>query len=127
MKEKDLQNLFSKWLKINWKTSAAFELKMCKRNTFALSQLAEHQLLNLKLVKDGLFYYKLPDLGLQNPFDCFTLCQQEAYLVVFFYKPRQPKVFYMIPIITIQGLVDDGIKSFDEERAKSLAYWIDEV
>jgi len=121
MKEKDLTCMFRNWLKANWHQSSAFELKICKEKSFNLKKIAEHQICNLNLVHNGLFFYKLPDLGLQNPFDCFTLYREEAYVIIFFYKPRQPKIFYMIPVVIIQGLIDDGIKSIDEEKAKLLA------
>ena len=122
MKEKNLQILFGHWLKNNFKSSAAFELKICKTDRFNLKCIAQHQISNLNLVHHGLFFYKLPDLGLQNPFDCFTLYREEAYVVIFFYKPRRPKVFYMIPVGVIQGLINDCIKSIDEETANKLAY-----
>lgn len=127
MKEKDLTCMFRNWLKANWKSSAAFELKMCKLNTFALSQIADHQLSNLRMINEGLFSYKIPDLGLQNPMDCFTLYKAEAYIVIFFYKPRQPKKFYMIPIVSIIGLLDDNIKSLSEPRAAELAEVVGEI
>ena len=127
MKEKDLTCLFRNWLKANWKSSAAFELKICKTNSFNLKRIAEHQISNLNLVHHGLFFWKLADLGLQNAFDCFTLYREEANLVIFFYKPRRPKIFYMIPIGVIQGLIDDGKKSITEQDAKKLAYRVGQL
>ena len=127
MKEKNLQILFGHWLKNNFKSSAAFELKICKTDRFNLKCIAPHQISNLRLANDGLFFYKLPDLGLQNPFDCFTLHCVEAHVVLFFYKPRRPKMFYMIPVVTIKGLIEYGKKSITEEDAKKLAYKIGEL
>ena len=121
MNERDLQCLFRNWLKANWKQSSAFELKICKTDRFNLKCIAEHQLANLELANNGLFFYKLPDLGLQNPFDCFTLFQEEGYIVLFFYKPRKPKVFYIIPIFSIQDLINHGDKSINEEVAAKIA------
>jgi len=124
MKEKDLTCLFRNWLKANWKSSAAFELKICKTNSFNLKRIAEHQISNLNLVHHGLFFWKLADLGLQNAFDCFTLYREEANLVIFFYKPRQPKIFYMIPIETIEQIINNGDKSISEFVAAKIAYKI---
>jgi hypothetical protein len=118
MNERDLQCLFRNWLKHNWKSSAAFELKICKTDRFNLKCIAEHQVNNLKMASHGLFTYKLPDLGLQNPFDCFTLFQVPAFVVIFFYKPRQPKKFYSIPI---GHLVAFDAKSITEKEAEELA------
>jgi len=126
MKEKDFQVNFGHWIKANWMDypkikTAAFELKITKTDKFYLSSLEKHQPQNLELVNKSFFFYKFPDLGLQNPFDCVSLYKEPAYVVVLFYKPRQPKNFYIIPIVTIQGLIDDGIKSFDEGNARKLA------
>jgi penicillin-binding protein-related factor A (putative recombinase) len=121
MKEKDLQCLFRNWLKANWRQSAAFELKICKTDRFNLKCIAEHQLANLELANRGLFFWKLADLGLQNAFDCFTLSQVPAYVVIFFYKPRQPKKFYMIKIDTILIAKRKGYKSITEKQAEYLA------
>ena len=127
MKEKDLQCFFRNWLKANWKSSAAFELKICKTDRFNLKCIAEHQINNLKMASHGLFTYKLPDLGLQNPFDCFTLFQVPSFVVIFFYKPRQPKKFYLISIGVINILLKHKVKSINEENAKKLAYRVGEL
>lgn len=122
MLEKDFQSLFAKWLKYNWQKSSAFELKFCKDTRFNLKRVEFHQLRNLKIAKDGLFYYKIPDTNLaQNPFDCFSLHKSDAYIVIMWYKPRQEKIFYMIDVDTIKGLTDDNVKSITEEDAKKLA------
>lgn len=127
MNERDLQCLFRNWLKANWKSSAAFELKICKTDRFNLKCIAPHQIANLELANKGLFYWKLADLGLQNAFDCFTLYQVPAFVVIFFYKPRKPKEFYMIPIATIQQIIDNGDKSISEFVANKIAYKIGEL
>jgi penicillin-binding protein-related factor A (putative recombinase) len=119
--------MFRNWLKANWQSSAAFELKICKTERFNLKCIAEHQLSNLKLVNEGLFFFKLADLGLQNPWDCFTLYKEEAYLVLFFYRPRQPKKFYMITIETIERIINNGDKSISEFVAEKIAYKIGEL
>jgi penicillin-binding protein-related factor A (putative recombinase) len=127
MKEKNLQCLFRNWLKANWKSSAAFELKICKEDRFYLGKIAEHQLANLELANKGLFFWKLADLGLQNSFDCFTLYQVPAYVVIFFYKPWKPKRFFMIPITTIQTIINHGDKSINEEVAAKIAEVVGEL
>ena len=122
MLEKDMQSSFNKWCQHNWQGSASFELKLCKLPTFNLAKIADHQIANLKLVKHNKLIYKISDSGDgQKPFDSICLEQAGAYLVLMFYKPRQPKVFYMIDIDTIQGLLDDGIKSIKECDAVKLA------
>lgn len=122
MKEKDMQTLFGHWLKANWFETSAFELKICKEKLFNLKKIEQHQLENLNLVRNGLFYYKIADEGFaQKPFDCITLYQRQAYVVVLFYEPRKPKRFYMIPIKVIKDLISQNIKSIDEKRAFTIA------
>lgn len=117
MKEKDLQSMFGNWLKANKKITAGWELKICKTNRFSLSNIASHQISNLELTNKDLLYYKFPDLGLQNIYDCVSLYKESAYVVIFYYQPRKPKNFYAINITAIIGLIDDGKKSLTEEDA----------
>lgn len=121
MNEANMQTMFSHWLKAKWKGNGAFELKICKENRFNLKKIEPHQLANLHQAKHGLFYFKIPDLGSQCPFDCFTLNRTEAYLVILFYEPRTPKVFYMIDIDKILKLIKNGAKSITENEASILA------
>lgn len=76
-----------------------FELKICKDNKpFRFNQLKEHQEAGLLQAKRGL-YYKLSDLSLdKKPFDCFWIMCSTAFVIIFFYHPRQEKIFYGIEI-----------------------------
>lgn len=121
MNESSFQTLFGHWLKANWKKSSAFELKIVKLSRFYFSKIESHQIQNLTQVSGGVFYHKIADLGNQNPFDCYTLYKVQAYIVVLFYKPRQPKVFYMININTIMEEALNGKKSITEAEACALA------
>ena len=120
--EKSMQVLFGHWAKsIMWADSAAFELKLCKEKRFNLKRIEDHQIKNLQLVEGRGLFYKIPDEGMaQKPFDGFVL-KGRAYLVLMFYKPRQLKTCYLIPIVTIIGKIEDGIKSIDEKEASNLA------
>lgn len=128
MKEKDFQTEFGKWLKTNWKCSAAFELKICKEKRFNLKRIEEHQIMNLIKVKHSILSYKISDSGLgQKPFDSFTLYQAPAYLVILFYKPRKPKMFYMIDVDKITSLIALGTKSITEDEAHANCFKYDIV
>lgn len=119
--EANFQTDYNIWKRYNMKMTCAEELKITKTDKFYLSSIEDHQLLHLNTVNNGFFQFKIPDLGLQCPFDSFSMYQEPAFLVILWYKPRQPKIFYMIPIVTIQGLLDDCKKSITEEMAAKLA------
>ena len=113
MVEADFQTKFSKWAKYNIKYSGAFELKLTKTSSIPFSSVADHQILNLKIAKHSNLVYKIMDVGLaQKPFDCFTLSNVQAYVVLMFYK-RGQKEFFMIDI-------DDFIKEKETSDRKSL-------
>lgn len=118
MTEAKFQTAFTKWAKYNLKESSACELKLAKGNSLPFTSLAPHQLIALKLVKNGGVQYKIPDCGISaKPFDFFTL-QGQAYIVVMFYKRRQ-REFYMIDIDTWDSHVSmSNRKSLTEEDAR---------
>lgn len=118
MNETKMQTLVGRHLKKYYKKSAAFELKITKTNRFYLRNIAPHQWKNLKLAHSGLFYHKIPDLGLQNPFDCFTLYKVPAYVVILYYVPRKLKECFVIPV---NKLAKVEAKSITAEEARQLA------
>ena len=63
------------WFEKNYPRSVAVEIKVGKNKT------KSHQDLALKEVQDGVFSYKIPDLGRKNPFDFFTLKNADAFVV----------------------------------------------
>lgn len=85
MIEKKFQTIFGHWIKKNMKgISAVFELKSSKTNSLSFSLVKPHQIAGLYHAKHGNIYIKLPDgLGLEWPFDCFTITGQ-AYVVIRF-------------------------------------------
>ncbi len=93
MKEKDFQSFFNKWIKNVYKETGAFELKKTDTDSLPFSSVAPHQLEALENVRHGTFVFKIPDAGYQNPFDCFSLHQMPAYIVI-----RYPKTVELIPI-----------------------------
>lgn len=97
-KEKDMQVLFGHWIRLNFKNSAAFELKLSHSDSLPFSALQEHQKNALRVVKHGKAFFKIPDTGYQCPFDSFVLVEAEAYVVVAFYKQRTKKICYLIDI-----------------------------
>ena len=120
--EKNFQSEFNRWIKYNFKGSAAFELKITKGLSLPFSALKEHQQHSLWAVKHGDLVYKIPDLGFQNPFDCFKLSQLPAFVVVLFYKgPGKKREFVMIDIdMWSQEEKKSARKSLTEDRAREI-------
>ena len=79
--EKDFQRQFGHWLKDNFKECAVFELKSCDTSC-PFSAVQEHQMQGLLHAKHKSLYMKLPDVGLQMPFDCFFLKEVLAFIVI---------------------------------------------
>jgi len=96
------------------KESAAFELKSVKGSSCPFNAVQEHQVAALKRVEDGLLYHKIPDVGFQNPFDCFTLYKCPAYVVIRYGSGT----WYAIRIYTFAKEMEASKrKSLTEERA----------
>lgn len=110
MKEKHYQTLFNKWLKNVYKKTGAFELKLTKNDSMPFSAVAPHQIEALKAASDKGLVYKIPDAGYQNPFDCFSLFNVPAFVVI-----KYPLSFEMITI-------DNFIHARDTIKRKSLTY-----
>ena len=115
--EKNMQSLFTKWLKNNGKESAAYELKITHTNTLPFSKIAPHQYTELLKVRMGVQVHKISDSAIgYKPYDCYSLYRSPAYLVVMFYKPRQKKKAYLIDILDLLEIKETpGKKSLREE------------
>jgi len=116
MLEKDFQTKFNKWLEVYWSkdVSARFELKFVdlnkKKSLNFKSSLPAHQIRALSAKRH---IFKIPDAGYQNPYDCYHIAGK-GYLVIQFWK-RGCKHFYIIDIKEIEGLIDSGQKSINED------------
>lgn len=131
MKEKDMQVLFGKHLKENPPNQTeVYELKICKGTSLPFNSLAEHQVEALLEAEDKGLYHKVSDQPVswgmnsklrftaKKPFDCF-FAKCPAYVVVWFYKPRQPKFFIKIRIKNfVEMRFKANRKSFTEEMAQ---------
>ena len=102
MKESSMQTLFGRYLKDNPPPETEkYELKMTKGKSIRWDAVAEHQ---VEALLDPLQYHKIPDMASiggyssPKPYDCFVMVNVTGYVVVWFYKPRQPKVFHKMDI-----------------------------
>ena len=118
MKERDLQSILSRLIPAYLDYSAAFELKMARTNSLPFSALLEHQEHSLLTAKNSKVFFKIPDLGNSNPFDCFMLAHVPSFVVICYYIPRQPKEFLFLDI---EKFVDErdhsARKSLTKQRA----------
>lgn len=127
MDEKTFQSSFTKWAKKNIRTSTAFELKLCKKNSIPFSAVQEHQVASLYVAKHQVLFHKISDLALGfHPFDCLALAGAEAYVVVMFYKPGHRRFCYMIDVDDFMlETTKPGRRSLTEARAKEIGKVID--
>lgn len=83
-REANFQTTFNHWLKNVYKHTGAFELKQTKTDTLPFNAVVEHQRQALLATRHSTFVYKIPDLGLQNPYDCYCMTEMPAYIVIKF-------------------------------------------
>ena len=117
-REAKFNTTFNHWLKNVYKKTGAFELKQTKSDSLPFSDVKPHQIEALQAVRHNTFVYKIPDLGLQNPFDCFCLTEQPAYVVV-----KYPKFFCLISVDSfVLESQKSKRKSLTSARAKDIAF-----
>ena len=117
MKERSFQTTFSHWLKNVHRKTGAFELKVAKNESLPFSAVADHQLQALENVRYGTFVFKIIDAGYQNPFDCFCLTRQPAWIVI-----KYEKFFCLITIDTFLLEKERSVrKSLTAVRAREIA------
>ena len=133
MKEKDMQVIFRNILTDNPPNkTAVYELKLCKSRALPFNAVKVHQVEGLLNAKLGNLFHKISDSPIfagaksrftkPKPFDCFSLYHAGAYIVILYYKPRQPKEFILIDIEAyIQEAERSTRKRLTEERAREIA------
>ncbi len=97
-----MQTRFSRHNKVR----GVFELKITKKPSIRFAALPPHQERAL-VDSNGTAgcAHKISDFSYdQKPFDCFRISEYPAYVVVWFYAPRQKKPMYYIPINHWLGL-----------------------
>jgi len=136
LKEKNFQTLFGLWLLQHMETfecSATFELKLVKGKSLPYSSVKPHQIQALQDAKsaEGI-YHKINDSPIffgnktrftnPKPFDCFLIKNAKAYIVLWFYKPRQQKIMYFIDIDKFVKYKNQSIrKSITEDEMVGLS------
>jgi len=129
VREQNMKTIFGKHLAENPpEKTVAYELKFTSKKSIWFDALKEHQREALKKVESVGLYHKITDQPVfygkqtrfhtKKPFDCFFL-KCRAYVVVWFYEPRQPKTFYAIRINDFLEMESASKrKSFTEDIAR---------
>ncbi len=73
--ESKIDSKVIEWFAKNYPYSVALEVKVGK------NKLLDHQKITLNQVQDGIFAFKIPDMGRRNPFDGFVLKGAHAFVV----------------------------------------------
>lgn len=132
MTESQMQTFFRDYIAKNPpQESEAYELKIEKGNRLSFEAVRPHQVEGLLQTEEGHFFHKMTDppmfagsrtrFNKPRPFDCFCLVKVKSFVVVWFYKPREKKVFIKIPIkrfLTLKNM--STMKSFTEQEAKEI-------
>ena len=130
MNEKNMQSLWTSYIRENPpEKTTVYELKIVKGTSMPFDRVAPHQVANLIgcRTSEG-HYHKIPDMSAKNgfsgqkPWDCQFIVRSKAYLVLWFYKERQKKIFYLVDIFEFQRI--KGVlqrKSVTEDIIKTIA------
>lgn len=122
-----MQTLFGKYLRQNPpKGNYCYELKIIKKGNFRFKQVQEHQIEGLTMALEG-FLHKITDMPwvqgrfsqTKKPFDCLWVKFDEAYVVPCFYKPREYKHAYLIPIQMFNQMRKESV-SLSKKQADDL-------
>lgn len=118
-REASFQTKFNRWLRYEYKYTAAFELKSATTGSLPFHAVRPHQKDALLAVKHAALVYKIPDDSVGfKPFDCFSLKQQRAYVVVSYPEGS----FYLVDID--KWCSEERVssrRSLTEQRAKEIA------
>ena len=110
--EREFVSDFNRWLKIIFRRTGVFELKVSKTDSLPFDAVKVHQCDALYHAKRSTLAYKIPDDAYaQKPFDCFCVSVVPAFVVIMFNAKSQH--FYLIDI-------DDFIEEARKSERKSI-------
>lgn len=120
--ESQFQTVFNQWLRDVYKRTGAWELKHTRgKSSFPFSEVKDHQIRALQVAHHNVLAYKIPDDSMSyKPFDCISLAQEPARIVI-----RYPKFFCLIDVETfILEKSRSKKKSLSADRAKDISILI---
>ncbi len=132
MTESQMQTFFRDYVSKNPpKETEVYELKIERDGRLPFDAVKPHQIEGLLKAQEGSLFHKISDslIWIPNgrrfpypkPFDCMCFAGAKAFVVVWFYRPREKKVFIKIPIkrfLTLKNMSDK--RSFTEQEAKEI-------
>jgi hypothetical protein len=130
--EKDLCSDFSTFMRKNPEAkqlefSCAIEFK-CKQGAKTLHLIKDFQPQQIPMLLKAntqTLYHKISDMSIgMKPFDAFILHKVKAFIGVIWKKDRVPKILYLVPVDTIQSLIESGQVKIKEQEFKQLAQFI---
>lgn len=106
--------------------TCAYELKCTDKNALAFSKVEPHQPVSLQDAKHSILTHKIADdtIGFK-PCDGVIIEKEAGYLIILYYKPRQPKECVVLDIDDYLCYVGDKTRgSISEIDARSIAKMI---
>lgn len=86
-------------------SSCLVEVKVSRGKTLPKTALKEHQRHALEVATNSSMYFKIPDLGMQNPVDAFILKKAQSYLVIYYEIKPKPETW----VLRVQDIPDGSI------------------
>lgn len=132
MTERNMQTFFGKYVQKNPPTQTeVYELKICKGTSLSFDAVQTHQKVALLQAEQNYLFHRITDqpwikdrpytFTAKKPFDCLVLTRVQSFVILWFYKARQQKIFYKIPIKSwIAEQNQSTRKSITEQRAREL-------
>lgn len=127
-----MQTFFGKFVQNNPPTQTeVYELKICKGTSLPFDSVDTHQKVALLQAEQSSLFHRITDqpwlpdrpysFTKKKPFDCLVLVRVNAFVVLWFYIPRKPKIFIKI---RIKDWIDEQNtstrKSITHQRAKEI-------
>lgn len=127
--EKQLTSLFSKFMRkdgnkqLPFSFAVEFKVKKNKETLNLVSGFEPQQIPMLLQAQEENVYHKISDMSrASKPFDSFNLRKVRSFVGIMWYKPRKPKILYLIPIIVINHVLENlSPPRFSENMAKNFA------
>lgn len=122
MQEKDFYSYAQLFAQKVVQQSCIIELKLTKKDSFRLSEIAPHQLESLKKASTSFLSYKIPDVGYdKKPCDIVCFHKSPAYLGIVFAPTKKQKALYLIEYKALAAFIKLGDKTISEEQCNAIS------
>lgn len=101
-----------------------FKVVKAPDKSLSFSSFQDHQIPNLAKTANKGIWHKIPDLGVQNPYDGIYI-RGEAYVGIFWYVPRKLKICTMIKVQDFTSfMLTCGKKSIKQDEAENISEFV---